>query len=488
MILFTRIFMAISFSCLVGFYFHRAWGLERGNDFSAQDRLFGRDRRDKIIHVGFFPLILPLSLGIIFAGIIWKFGLTDGISLFFRFSISLLWTMSVYYIALLFLMPLLRRHISARACAVAWLFPTLLYYVGYNFAAITPLAVFYCPKRLLDALIPVWFGGFILVFGASILSHLRFRRKVMRTAREECDASVLQIWQEESEQLGFKNPIRLVRYEPAKTPFSMGDSKRTRVTVLPMHSYTQKELRLIFRHELHHLQRNDADSKCFFSFLLAFFWFHPLMWLALREASRDIELSCDEIVLETADDDDRKLYADLLLNTAGERHGFTTCMSADASSLRYRLRNVMKKQRRPAGTLLLMVLLFTCLMFHGVLAVSDERLTLGEVFSLESVNYWLYQADDELYRSDADLTPGNREALLSYLETLPIEHLNDGRYSAASEQVPRLYFSSDKTRQCLWLGNGSIVIYDLDHLDSAHSTVYYVREDVDWEKIEACFQ
>ena len=306
MILFTRIFMAISFSCLVGFYFHRAWGLEHGNDFSAQDRLFGRDRRDKIIHVGFFPLILPLSLGIIFAGIIWKFGLTDGISLFFRFSISLLWTMSVYYIALLFLMPLLRRHISARACAVAWLFPTLLYYVGYNFAAITPLAVFYCPKRLLDALIPVWFGGFILVFGASILSHLRFRRKVMRTAREECDASVLQIWQEESEQLGFKNPIRLVRYEPAKTPFSMGDSKRTRVTVLPMHSYTQKELRLIFRHELHHLQRNDADSKCFFSFLLAFFWFHPLMWLALREASRDIELSCDEIVLETADDDDRK--------------------------------------------------------------------------------------------------------------------------------------------------------------------------------------
>ena len=99
MILFTRIFMAISFSCLVGFYFHRAWGLEHGNDFSAQDRLFGRDRRDKIIHVGFFPLILPLSLGIIFAGIIWKFGLTDGISLFFRFSISLLWTMSVYYIA-----------------------------------------------------------------------------------------------------------------------------------------------------------------------------------------------------------------------------------------------------------------------------------------------------------------------------------------------------------------------------------------------------
>ncbi len=177
----------------------------------------------------------------------------------------------------------------------------------------------------------------------------------------------------------------------------------------------------------------------------------------------------------------------MLLNTAGERHGFTTCMSADASSLRYRLKNVMKKQRRPAGTLLLMVLLFTCLMFHGVLAVSDERMTLGEVFSVESVNYCLYQADDEFYRSDADLTPENRAALLSYLETLPIEHLNDGRYSVASEQVPRLYFSSDETRQCIWLGDSSIVLCDLDRLDNAFSVVYYVREDVDWGKIEACF-
>ncbi len=487
MILFTRIFMAMSFSCLIGFFFHRAWGLEHGNDFSAQDRLYGRDRRDKIIQIGFCPLILPIGFGIIFAGIVWKLGLTDGVSFFFRISIDLLLTMSIYYLALLFLIPLLRRHISARACAAAWLFPALLYYLGYNFTTIIPRAVIYCPKQLLSTLIPIWSGGFILVFGASLLSHLHFRRKVMRAAREECDASVLQIWQEESEQLGFKNPIRLVRYEHAKTPFSMGDSKRTRVTVLPPRPYTTKELRLIFRHELHHLQRNDADSKCFFSFLLALFWFHPLMWLALRESGRDIELSCDEIVLETADDDDRKLYADLLLNTAGERHGFTTCMSADASSLRYRLKNVMKKQRRPAGTLLLMVLLFTCLMFHGVLAVSDERMTLGEVFSVESVNYCLYQADDEFYRSDADLTPENRAALLSYLETLPIEHLNDGRYSVASEQVPRLYFSSDETRQCIWLGDSSIVLCDLDRLDNAFSVVYYVREDVDWGKIEACF-
>lgn len=488
MILFTRIFTALAVSCLVGFFFYRAWGLEHGNDFSAQDRLFGRDRKDKVIYIGFYPLILPCGLGAVLAIFTLKLGWHGALSWFSRFSVDLLLTMSFYYIALLFLMPLLRRHISARACAVAWLLPTLLYYVGYSFTLTAPHVVLYCPKPLMDVLIPVWFAGFLLVFGASVFSHLRFRRRIMRASREECDESVLQIWRQESKQLGFQNPIRLVRSKLAKTPFSMGDSKRSRVTVLPESPYTERELRLIFRHELHHMQRNDADSKLFFAFISALFWFHPLVWLALREAGRDIELSCDEIVLETSDDNDRKLYADLLLNTAGERHGFTTCMSADASALRYRLRCIMQNRTYRTGTWVLIMLVFICLSCHGIFAVSDERTTLGKAIAAESADYFLYNTGGDFYRSDANLTAESKKMLLSYLGAISIEHLNGARDAIAAEQTPRLYFSNSATRQAVWLGNGNAVIYDLDHLDSSHSVFYYIREDIDWEKIEACFQ
>ncbi len=487
MIYSVRIFTAISIACLTGFYFQRAWGLEHGNDYSARDRLFGLDRKDKVIHLGFFPLVLPIGLCIIFAGFIAKLGWHDGLFSFFRLSVDLLLTMSLYYTALLLLMPLLRRRISARACATAWLFPAFLYYVGYSFLVIRPHVVLYFPNRLLNRLIPVWFAGFVLFFGTAVLSHLYFRRKVMRTSHAERDASVLRIWQQESERLGFKTPIRLVRWEQAKTPFSMADTKRSRMTVLPDCPYKEQELRLIFRHELHHLQRNDTDAGIFLSFLRALFWFHPLVWIALREASRDIELSCDEIVLDESDDNDRRLYADLLLNTAGERHGFTTCLSADARSLRYRLRHVMQKRTCRTGTWTLMVLLFTCLMCHGIFALSDERTTLGEVFPLESMDFCLYETAGELSYSDTELTNESRNALLSSLKALPVEHLSGGRRADIASQSPRLYLSSQDMSLCMWLCDGSIVIYDLDNIDLNHSTVYYIRGDIDWEKIEACF-
>ncbi len=67
------------------------------------------------------------------------------------------------------------------------------------------------------------------------------------------------------------------------------------------------------------------------------------------------------------------------------------------------------------------------------------------------------------------------------------EHLSGGRRADIASQSPRLYLSSQDMSLCMWLCDGSIVIYDLDNIDLNHSTVYYIRGDIDWEKIEACF-
>ena len=74
------------------------------------------------------------------------------------------------------------------------------------------------------------------------------------------------------------------------------------LTVLPTNHYTLDELQLIFRHELRHIQRQDGDTKAFLAFYRAFCWFNPLVWMASKKASEDIELSCDEMVLYNADE------------------------------------------------------------------------------------------------------------------------------------------------------------------------------------------
>ena len=65
------------------------------------------------------------------------------------------------------------------------------------------------------------------------------------------------------------------------------------------------------------------------------------MRVAARKSADDLELSCDETVLAGEDSGSRKRYAELILKTAGDERGFTTCLSATATALRYRLKNII---------------------------------------------------------------------------------------------------------------------------------------------------
>ncbi|MDD3404533.1 MAG: M56 family metallopeptidase, partial [Hespellia sp.] len=97
----------------------------------------------------------------------------------------------------------------------------------------------------------------------------------------------------EQKTFGFRHQIPLVRCGLIRTPLSMGAFERTRITILPEQVYTEQELRLLFRHELHHIQRCDVETKVFLGFCQAFGWFFPMTWTAIRKASEDLELSCD---------------------------------------------------------------------------------------------------------------------------------------------------------------------------------------------------
>lgn len=203
----------------------------------------------------------------------------------------------------------------------------------------------------------------------------------------------------------------------------MGTMKRTRITVLPNREFTKQELQFIFRHEVHHIQRGDVSNKMFFAFCQALCWFNPLIWVATRKASDDLELSCDEIVLENMDDEKRRQYADLLLNTAGSSRGFTTCLSAAAETMRYRLKNVVTVRKRWPGTVLLSIAMFLCVMSHGVIAVSNDRGSVAELITkyrtADDIRYVYYQPEGETLLREVYGWDG--EELFSYLASLEVE-------------------------------------------------------------------
>ena len=75
------------------------------------------------------------------------------------------------------------------------------------------------------------------------------------------------------------------------------------VILLPAGFYentTFNELRAVAIHELSHIKRNDVIILSVLSLIKAVFFFHPLIWIAVRQANYYAELACDsEVVFYT---------------------------------------------------------------------------------------------------------------------------------------------------------------------------------------------
>ena len=425
-----RVFWALFLAGFVAYTFHRSWRWEHGAPMP--ETIFSGDKpRTKETMVWLDPSFLPLLLLIILVMLGAMYG-TDGVERFLSLSLDVMIIISVYFLLLIFLLPIFRRYFSARACATMWILPVFMFWQAHILIQNTPAPAFviYIPSHILDILFLAWVTGFVVVFVGKFISHFVFRHRVMSVSIPVRDSEILELFDRELKQLEYYRPVRLVKSAAVTVPLSMGTMKRTRVTVLPNREFTQQELQFIFRHEIHHIRRGDVNNKIFFAFCQALCWFNPLIWVATRKASDDMELSCDEIVLENMDEGMRKQYAELLLDTAGSSRGFTTCLSAAAETMRYRLKNVVTVRRRWPGTILLSVAMFLCVMSHGAIAVSSDRGTVAELITeyrtFEDIRSVFYQAEGETRLSEVFAWDG--EELFSYLTSLEVE-----KFSSANE-------------------------------------------------------
>ena len=280
---------------------------------------------------------------------------------------------SVYYAALLLLLPLLRRLISARACAVMWIVPAMLYCAVRIIQYFdSPIFIIILPREWLSIFIWVWLVGFVCVSVWQVLSHFHYRGFLKKNSVEITDGDTLSLWHNYSFKHGVKREIPVYVSDAVSTPLTIGCFERTMRLYLPKLSYSDEELALIFQHELRHILRLDTRMKAFMDFFAALSWFNPLAWIARRKASDDLELSCDEAVLSGADEGKRRLYAELLLKNAGKNQGYSTCLSVSAKSMRYRLKNIMKPSKWLSGGFVVGAAMFGLFMIIGTVAFEDS--------------------------------------------------------------------------------------------------------------------
>lgn len=393
---------------------------------------------------------------------------------------------SLYYLVLLLILPFLRKVISARACAMLWLVPNYLYVIHQSYMELpSPLIVITAKGNLSWILFAIWLAGFAAVLVWKIIEHLVFRHHILRDARPITDPDVLSVWNTIIEDSRFKRPkFKLVTSPNVTTPLTIGLSRRATRVVLPEKKYSKEDLELILRHEIVHIGREDAWNKFFMVFCTAMCWFNPLMWIAMRKSADDMELSCDETVLLGADDATRKQYAILLLDTAGDERGFTTCLSATANAMRYRLQNITKPVKRRSGALIVGAVFFILCMTSGYVALAYEGNSGAQlIYQCDDYNSYVIRSvslkDDE-FATNYEIA--DEEAFHSYLAGLTLYELT-GNYSFNDSERCFTYLMDTQG------GTMAVLLYDNAvktvwlHRD-AQAEYYYVPEGIDWNYIE----
>jgi beta-lactamase regulating signal transducer with metallopeptidase domain len=126
----------------------------------------------------------------------------------------------------------------------------------------------------------------------------------------------------------------------------------------------------ILKHEQTHIKRRDYLIKPFAFIIYALHWFNPLMWAAYFLMSKDIEMSCDEAVLQNSDKDIRGVYSSSLLNLSVKRGSLLSPLAFGESDVKSRVQNVINFKKPSKVIVIVAITLVT--VFSAGFAVNGK--------------------------------------------------------------------------------------------------------------------
>lgn len=149
---------------------------------------------------------------------------------------------------------------------------------------------------LATILVAVWGAG-IAVRLAWIAAGLVGTFRLDRQAKPIDDPRLRVSAERAARCLGVVRPIRLLSVSNDFMPVTWG--LRSPRVLLPAVAkrWTDDQLAAVLTHELSHVVRKDTLSHLIARLATALWWWHPLVWIAARQARFERERACDDLVL-----------------------------------------------------------------------------------------------------------------------------------------------------------------------------------------------
>lgn len=209
---------------------------------------------------------------------------------------------------------------------------------------------------LQELLLVVWAIGAISFFLFHIISYMKFRRKT-KTYCRETDRTVLD---NVLNSMKINGRPQLFRCSKIASPMLTGFFQAA--ILLPDLDYTREELSVVLQHELIHYKRGDIWYKLLLLTANSVHWFNPFVYCMIKAANRDLEYSCDDIVVRNSDLNFRKEYSLTILKSMQNSRttlsvALSTGLSESGKSAEKRFANIFDRNNKKRGVWALVLVL-----------------------------------------------------------------------------------------------------------------------------------
>lgn len=196
----------------------------------------------------------------------------------------------------------------------------------------------------------LWIAGSLLTAAWMIYTNRRFAQRLLGERRRYDGCSC-------------KLHVYLADFLPSPCLFSW--KGETAIYLTEEMAADPRMLRHILAHELCHYRHLDHVWAVVRNGLLAFYWFHPLLWIAASVSRQDAEMACDEAAIRMLGEENRTDYARTLISLVSPRPtpltltSISTTMASGRHTIRERIRLIANRPKTLLPAALLMFLLVT---------------------------------------------------------------------------------------------------------------------------------
>lgn len=190
----------------------------------------------------------------------------------------------------------------------------------------------------------LWCIGIFLMLIKLIQSIYHFHA-IKKSALPLQNPTVNRLYQNCLAEMQLKKPIPIYSTAFLRSPIIAGLLKPC--IYLPIHlisDYNENDMKFMLLHELGHYKYKDALANYFMNVVGVLYWFHPLVWYALKEMKNDREVACDTTVLKQIGKEAYIDYGNTLINFAEKMSHtsfpFVAGISGSMKEMQKRVKNI----------------------------------------------------------------------------------------------------------------------------------------------------